>query len=92
LALLTIVGKRPCYHFDVTITDTTLSAQAVHCQVQRAMTGEQRLLMALEMSMFARELQTARIRQEHPEWPDAEVARELLRLAFQPGPAPARLR
>ena len=38
------------------------------------------------------ELQTARIRQEHPEWPDTEVARELLRLAFQPGPGPAWLR
>jgi len=81
-----------CYHFDVTITDTTPSAQAVQWQVQRAMTGEQRLLMALEMSIFVRELQTARIRQEHPEWPDTEVARELLRLAFQPGLVPARLR
>ena len=85
-------GKRPCYHFDVTIADTTPSAQAVHWQVQRAMTGEQRLLMALEMSIFARELQKARIRQEHPEWPDTEVARELLRLAFQPGLVRARLR
>jgi len=76
----------------VTITDTTPSAQAVHWQVQRAMTGEQRLLIALEMSIFARQLQKARIRQEHPEWPDTEVARELLRLAFQPGLVPARLR
>ena len=33
----------------MTITDTTPSAQAVHWQVQRAMTGEQRLLIALEM-------------------------------------------
>jgi hypothetical protein len=56
------------------------------------MTGEQRLLMALEMSIFVRELQKARIRQEHPEWPGTEVARELLRLAFQPGLVPARLR
>ncbi len=56
------------------------------------MTGEQRLLIALEMSIFAGELQRAGIRQEHPEWSDAEVARELLRLAFQPGPVPARLR
>lgn len=56
------------------------------------MTGEQRLLIALEMSVFVRELQEARIRQEHPEWPDPEVARELLRLAFQQGLVPARLR
>jgi hypothetical protein len=76
----------------VTITDTTPSAQALQGQVQRAMTGEQRLLMALEMSLFVRELQKARIRQEHSEWPHTEVTRELLRLAFQPGPLPARLR
>ena len=76
----------------MTIADTTPSAQAVQWQVQRAMTGEQRLLMALEMSIFVRELQKARIRQEHPEWPGTEVARELLRLAFQPGLVPARLR
>lgn len=76
----------------MTITDTTPSARAVHWQVQRAMTGEQRLLMALEMSAFVRELQEARIRHEHPEWPDPEVARELLRLTFQPGLLPARLR
>jgi len=56
------------------------------------MTGEQRLLMALEMSIFVRDLQKARIRQEQPEWSDIEVTRELFRLAFQPGPVPARLR
>jgi hypothetical protein len=56
------------------------------------MSGEQRFLMALEMSLFARELAKARIRQEHPEWPEASVARELLRLAFLPEPLPARLR
>ena len=56
------------------------------------MTGEQRLLMALEMSIFVKELQKARIHQEHPEWPDTEVARELFRSAFQPGLEPAQLR
>jgi len=76
----------------VTITDTTPSAQAVHWQVQRAMTGEQRLVAALEMSIFARELQKAGIRQEHPAWSDTEVEREVLRLAFQPSSVPARLR
>ena len=55
------------------------------------MTGEQRLLLALEMSLFARELAKERIRQEHPEWRDKQVARELLRLAFLPAPLPARL-
>jgi hypothetical protein len=73
----------------VTFTDTTHPRKL--CS-GRALTGEQRLLIALEMSIFVRELQKARIRQEYPEWPDIEVARELLRLAFKPGPVPARLR
>jgi hypothetical protein len=76
----------------VPITDTTPSAQAVQLQVQRAMSGEQRLLMAFEMSMFARELASERIRREHPDWPETQVARELIRLAFLPEPLPARLR
>ena len=55
------------------------------------MSGEQRLLLAFEMSLFARELARAGIRQEHPEWSDTEVARELLRLAFLPAPLPTWL-
>ena len=76
----------------VRITDTSPSAQGVQLQIQRAMTGEQRLLMAFEMSQFARELAKERIRREHPDWPETRVARELIRLAFLPAPLPARLR
>lgn len=56
------------------------------------MTEEQRLLLALDMSLFARALAKARIRQEHPEWAEGQVARELLRLAFLPQPLPEKLR
>jgi hypothetical protein len=56
------------------------------------MSGEQRLLLAFEMSMFARELATARIRSEHPDWPEKQIAMELFRLAFLPAPLPASLR
>jgi hypothetical protein len=56
------------------------------------MTGEQRLLMAYEMSMFARELSKARIRREHPDWSESQIAKELLRLAFFPTPLPEALR
>jgi hypothetical protein len=56
------------------------------------MSGEQRLMLAFEMSMFARELATAGIRRDHPGWTKAQVARELLRLAFLPAPLPAGLR
>jgi hypothetical protein len=52
------------------------------------MSGEQRLLLAFEMSMLARDLSRERIRQEHPDWHETQVARELLRLAFFPAPLP----
>ena len=48
--------------------------------------------MALDMSLFARELTKERIRREHPKWTEKDVARELLRLALLPAPMPARLR
>jgi hypothetical protein len=76
----------------VSITDTSLAAQEVLLRVQRAMSGEQRLLLAFEMSLFARDLARERIRLDHPEWEEAQVARELLSLAFLPAPLPARLR
>jgi hypothetical protein len=76
----------------VLISDTSSLAQTVQLKIQRAMTGERRLLAAFEMSLFARELSKQRIRREHPEWSETQVARELVRLAFLPGPMPARLR
>jgi len=76
----------------VPITDTSPEAQAIHLQIQKAMTGEQRLLLAFEMSLFARELAKAGIRRDHPDWPELEIVRELIRLAFLPGRPPASLR
>jgi hypothetical protein len=76
----------------VPITDTSPAAQAVQLDIHRSMTGEQRLLLAYEMSMFARELNRARLLHEHPEWTEAGIARELLRLAFLPAPLPSGLR
>ena len=73
------------------ITDTSLAAQALQLDIQRAMSGEQRLLVAYEMSLFARELSRELMRHEHPEWPETPIARELLRLAFLPAPLPACL-
>jgi len=77
--------------FVVPITDTSPVAREKQLQIQRGMSGEQRLLLAFEMSLFARELAREGIRREHPEWDEAHVARELLRLAFLPAPLPARL-
>jgi hypothetical protein len=52
------------------------------------MTGEQRLLLAFEMSLFARHLSRERIRREQSDWTETQIARELLRLAFFPRPCP----
>jgi len=72
----------------VPISDTDPAAREVQLKVLRAMSGEQRLLLAIEMSEFARELSRAGIRQQHPEWSEKEVIRELLRRAFFPAPLP----
>jgi hypothetical protein len=76
----------------VAISDTSPAAQAVLIQTQRAMSGEQRLLLAFEMSLFTRDLAREGIRREHPDWPEMRVIRELLRLAFLPTPLPPALR
>ena len=78
--------------FNVPITDTSPAAEALQLQIQRAMTGEQRVLMALEMSLFARELAREGIRRDHPEWTGEQISRELLRMAFLPEPLPSGLR
>jgi len=76
----------------VATSDTSPAAQALQLQIQMAMSGERRLLLAFEMSLFARELAREGVRRDHPEWTEAQVARELLRLAFLPAPLPAGLR
>jgi Rv0078B-related antitoxin len=73
------------------MSDTTPEARAIQEQILRNMTGEQRLLLAWDMSMFARELARAGIRNDHPDWTEGQVTRELLRLAFLPDPLPPGL-
>jgi hypothetical protein len=75
----------------VTITDTSPAAQALQLKIQSCMSGEQRITLAYEMSMFARDLAKEGIRRDHPEWTEALIARELLRMAFLPEPLPAWL-
>jgi hypothetical protein len=76
----------------MTLTDSSPAAFETQLRAQRAMTGEQRLLVALEMSLFARELAATGIRDDHPDWPPDRVSRELLRRTFLPGTIPAALR
>jgi hypothetical protein len=76
----------------VRISDTSAAAQAIQTEIYRKMTGEQRLLLALEMSDFSRELAAQRIREDHPDWSPSLVTRELIRISLLPAPLPVRLR
>jgi len=76
----------------VPLNDTSLAAQAIQFEIYRRMSGEQRLAIAFEMSDFCRELAKEGIRRDHPDWPEARITRELIRLTLLPQPLPARLR
>jgi hypothetical protein len=76
----------------VPLTDTSPDAQAVQLRILRAMSGEDRFRLAIEMSSFARSLAESRIRLEHPEWAESKIVREWIRLAFLPEPLPPGLR
>jgi hypothetical protein len=67
---------------------TTSAAQAIQTEIQRKMTGEQCLMLALEMSDFASEFAAQRIRDEHPDWSPGLLIKELMRISLRP----ARLR
>ncbi len=71
--------------------DTSPTAEAIQFAVQRRLGGAERLAIAIEMSLAARELALARIRMERPEASQAEIRRELLRLAFSPSKVPPGL-
>jgi Rv0078B-related antitoxin len=74
------------------MSDTSPEAAAIQTEIHRRMSGEERLLLAIEMSLFARELAWARLREEHPEWTEWELKRETLRYAFGSAPWPPPLR
>jgi hypothetical protein len=72
--------------------DTSPEAAAVQVGIYRRMSGAERLELAPEMSLFARDLSTVRLRSEHPDWSETELTRELLRYAFGHQPLPKPLR
>jgi hypothetical protein len=75
----------------VSFSDTSKEALELQVEIRRAMSGEQLLDLALDMSLFARELAREGLRLEHPDWTEDQVSRELLRRAFLPHPLPAGL-
>ena len=62
--------------------------EARHIKLLRSFSVEQRLLQALDMCLFSRELLKAGIRDCHPDWSEDEVSREVHRNAFTPSPLP----
>jgi hypothetical protein len=74
------------------VSDTSPEAAAIQASILRSMTGEQRLMLAVDMSLAARELALTRLRLQHPDWSEWELKRELLRYAFGSDPLPPPLR
>ena len=60
--------------------DTSAAARRVQVEALRRMDGPTRFRMALEMSEEARSVTVAGIRHRHPDWTDAAIHREMLRL------------
>jgi hypothetical protein len=73
------------------ISDTSPEIEAMQMRIHQSMTGEQRLLMALEMSHFSHELARQGLRAAHPDWPEDRIQREFRRSLFQSGTVPPGL-
>jgi hypothetical protein len=74
------------------INDTSPEIEAMQIKIIRSMTVEQRLLLALDISLTVRELRKAGLRNQNPEWSEKELMREIHREAFLPGPLPPWIR
>jgi len=71
------------------ISDTKPEIAAMQDRIIMAMTGEQRLRLALEMCDMSYSLAKAGIRHTHPDWSDEQVHREFLRSLFPPDKVPS---
>jgi len=69
--------------------DTAPEIEAMQIRLLRSMSVERHLEIALEISLLSRELMKAGVRNQHPDWSDREIEREVHRLAFFPEPLPA---
>ena len=64
--------------------DTTAEAREVQLGVYRAMTGEQRVALALQLSDEMRQLSIDGIRSRHPDFDDQQVRAEFLCILYGP--------
>jgi len=72
--------------------DTNLQALAIRDRVLRRLPPVERLRIAMDMTDTLRDLAMSRLRAEHPQWSDADLRKELLRIALLPTPLPEALR
>ena len=72
-------------------SDTSSAIRDKRLRILRDLSGEQRILLAFEMSEFAKELATAGIRRRHPDWEEWRINLEWCRIVFWPDPLPAGL-
>ncbi len=72
--------------------DTSPAAATLQARVRRRLSGVQRIRIAMEMSLLARKLALAGLRRRHPDWPEADLRKQLLRRQFPPDKIPQPLR
>ncbi len=56
------------------LSDTSPTAKKRQIEIFAAMSGEDRILWALEASELVREFAKSKIRSDHPEWDEAQVS------------------
>ena len=71
--------------------DTTPEIHEMQARIHKAMSGEQRLLLALEISYLAHAFAKAGIRSRHRDWSEEQVTREFRRSLFAGGTLPPGL-
>ena len=76
----------------MSLLDTNPTAESIQSEVQRKLSGVQRLAIAFEMSQIARDLALARLRALHAGRSDSELKKVLLRQQFPPDKIPPPLR
>ena len=72
--------------------DTSPEVRELQMNVYRRLSRGERLTLAFELSVMAREFAMSRLRRQHPDWSSADLMKELLRYAFHPAPVPESLR
>ncbi len=72
--------------------DTSPEFRELQTNVYRRLSRGERLTLAFELSLVARELAMSRLRRQHPEWSSVDLMKELLRYAFLPASVRESLR